>query len=83
MSEHPLQDHAYRCKDDPERNCRMSCSKFMRAECDGRSLMIAADGSWYWNEILRRKRRKKRSEGVKVNITVDPGDVPDGVKFVR
>ncbi len=58
----------------------MSCSKFMRAECDGRSLMIAADGSWYWNEILRRKRRKKRSKGV--YITVDPGDLPPGVKFV-
>jgi hypothetical protein len=42
--------------------------------------MIAADGSWYWNEILRRKRRKKRSEGV--NITIDPGDLPSGVKFV-
>lgn len=81
MSSYPLaRALAYRCKDDTNENCRMSCREFMRGECDGRSAMIDADGSWYRNEILRRKGGEQKK--VKVNITIDPGDLPDGVKFV-
>ena len=77
---HPLL--AYRCKEDANRNCRESCRKFMRGECDGRSVMLHADGSWHRNEILWRKRYKEQKK-TKINITVDPGDLPGEVKFVR
>jgi len=70
---------AYRCKDDEDQNCRTSCSKYMRGECDGRSGMFDAAGGWMRNEILTRKRRKERSE---IRISIDPGDLPGNVKFV-
>ena len=74
---HPIL--AYRCKDDEGKNCRESCRKFMRSECDGRRAILHANGRWYTNEILQRKRREERRE---IKITIDPGDLPGNVKFV-
>ncbi len=66
-----------RCIEDQTRNCRTSCRKYMRAECDGAPGGILDAGGVWMRNILVMKRRKEKG-GVKISI--DYGDLPNGVR---